>query len=152
MANTIKPKRSSVAGNIPTILNISQYEIAMNTADKKIFTSDGTNIIQIASGNLTGLSDVQVTAPTQGQSLSYNAITGKWVNSDGGSGDVIGPTGAKDNAIVRFDTTTGKLIQNSVVTISDTGAMSGVESISTLNFAQFNTSNASVVDARGALS
>jgi len=28
--------------------------------------------------------------------------------------------------VVRYDGTTGKLIQNSVVTISDTGAMSGV--------------------------
>ena len=40
-----------------------------------------------------------------------------------GSGDVIGPATATDNAIARFDTTTGKLIQNSLVTISDTGAI-----------------------------
>jgi hypothetical protein len=35
-------------------------------------------------------------------------------------GDVTGPAGATDNAVVRFDGTTGKLIQNSVVTIADT--------------------------------
>lgn len=39
-----------------------------------------------------------------------------------GTGDVVGPAGATDNAIARFDTATGKLIQNSVVTISDAGA------------------------------
>ena len=36
-------------------------------------------------------------------------------------GDVDGPGSATDNAITRFDGTTGKLIQNSAVTIADTG-------------------------------
>ena len=40
-----------------------------------------------------------------------------------GGGDVVGPASATDNAIVRFDLTTGKLIQNSTVTIGDTGAI-----------------------------
>lgn len=39
-------------------------------------------------------------------------------------GDVVGPAGATDEAIARFDGATGKLIQNSVVTISDTGVFS----------------------------
>lgn len=40
----------------------------------------------------------------------------------GGSGDVVGPSGATDNAIARFDTTTGKLIQNSGVLVEDPAA------------------------------
>jgi hypothetical protein len=40
-------------------------------------------------------------------------------------GDVVGPASATDNAIARFDTTTGKLLQNSVVTVSDAGAATG---------------------------
>lgn len=36
---------------------------------------------------------------------------------------VTGPASATDNAIVRFDGTTGKLVQNSLVTISDGGAV-----------------------------
>jgi hypothetical protein len=45
----------------------------------------------------------------------------------GTGGDVVGPASATDNAIVRFDGTTGKLVQNSVVTIADsTGDISGV--------------------------
>jgi hypothetical protein len=44
-----------------------------------------------------------------------------------GSGDVVGPASATDNALARFDGTTGKLIQNSVVTVDDTtGNMAGV--------------------------
>ena len=37
----------------------------------------------------------------------------------GGSGDVIGPSSSADNEIPRFDSTTGKLIQASGVTLSD---------------------------------
>jgi Protein of unknown function (DUF2793) len=39
----------------------------------------------------------------------------------GGSGDVVGPGSATDNAIARFDTTTGKLLQTSTVLLPDTG-------------------------------
>jgi len=47
-------------------------------------------------------------------------------------GDVTGPASATDNAVVRFDATTGKLIQNSVVTIADTtGNMTGVGDLTT---------------------
>lgn len=35
-------------------------------------------------------------------------------------GNVVGPASATDNAVVRFDGTTGKLVQNSAVTIADT--------------------------------
>ena len=40
-----------------------------------------------------------------------------------GSGDVSGPSSATDNAVARFDLTTGKLIQNSTVTVSDDGSV-----------------------------
>lgn len=39
------------------------------------------------------------------------------------SGDVVGPASATDNALVRFDGTTGKLVQNSTATLDDTGNM-----------------------------
>ena len=47
------------------------------------------------------------------------------VSNSGGAGDVVGPASATNNAFVRFDGTTGKLIQNSIVLGSDTGAISG---------------------------
>lgn len=40
-----------------------------------------------------------------------------------GSGDVVGPASSTDNALVRFDGTTGKLVQNSTATLDDTGNM-----------------------------
>lgn len=43
-------------------------------------------------------------------------------SNSGSSGDVVGPASATDNALARFDGTTGKLIQNSSATLSDSGA------------------------------
>ncbi len=39
----------------------------------------------------------------------------------GGSGDVVGPASSTDNAVARFNETTGKLLQDSPVTVSDAG-------------------------------
>jgi hypothetical protein len=44
---------------------------------------------------------------------------GTWA-TPAGTGDVVGPASAVDNAVARFDLTTGKLIQSSAVTIADT--------------------------------
>lgn len=44
------------------------------------------------------------------------------------SGDVTGPASSTDNALVRFDGATGKLVQNSGVTLSDGNAMAGAAS------------------------
>lgn len=48
----------------------------------------------------------------------------------GGTGDVEGPASATDNAIARFDGTTGKAIQNSGITIADgaSGTLAGSNS------------------------
>ena len=55
------------------------------------------------------------------QALNYLSATIK-VNSDG---DVAGPASSNDNAIARFDGTSGKIIQNSSqITISDAGVIS----------------------------
>jgi hypothetical protein len=67
------------------------------------------------------------TSVSAGTGISYDSGTGVITNSSPSlGGDVVGPASATDNAIARFDTTTGKLIQNSIVTVSDTGAISGV--------------------------
>jgi hypothetical protein len=47
----------------------------------------------------------------------------------GGSGDVVGPGSATNNAVVRFDETTGKLVQNSGVIVDDSDNLSGLTSI-----------------------
>ena len=65
--------------------------------------------------------------PSNGEVLGYDGT--KWTNTTvSGTGDVVGPASSTDNAIARFDSTTGKLLQNSGVTISDTNDIAGVDS------------------------
>jgi hypothetical protein len=68
---------------------------------------------------------------TSNQVLSTNGSgTLSWATAGGGgSGDVVGPSSATDNALARFDTTTGKLLQNSTGILTDAGALSGLTSI-----------------------
>ena len=67
-------------------------------------------------------------AGTSGQVLtSAGAGTPTWTTI--GGGDVFGPSSATDNAIARFDTTTGKLIQNSAITIDDSANLVGARSV-----------------------
>ena len=74
-------------------------------------------------------------ALSAGTGISYNSTTGVITNSSPSlGGDVVGPSSATDNAVARFDTTTGKLIQNSVVTISDAGQIAGATSILNTNY------------------
>jgi len=81
-----------------------------------------------------------------GTGISYDNTTGVITNSSPSlGGDVVGPASATDNAIARFDTTTGKLIQNSVVTVSDTGGIAGATSISNINYVDFDTTYATTI-------
>jgi hypothetical protein len=71
-----------------------------------------------------------------------------------GTGDVVGPASATDNAIARYNLTTGKLIQNSLVIVDDTGSVTGVnsltaESLTVNNNATFGTSNSDTINFVG---
>ena len=49
MASILKIKRSAVKGKSPTTSDLQQGEIALNTRDKKLFSSDGSVIFEIGS-------------------------------------------------------------------------------------------------------
>lgn len=95
-------------------------------------------INQGASGGGGGGASLPDQSGNAGKFLTTDGSTASW-GTPAGSGDVVGPSSATDNAIARFDTTTGKLIQNSTVTISDTGDMSGVSSLGVANYIDFDT-------------
>lgn len=67
-----------------------------------------------------------------GAGLNYDQATDTLTATTTG-GDVVGPGSATDEAVARFDGTTGKLIQNSAVTITDAGAIAGVTTLNTGN-------------------
>jgi hypothetical protein len=81
---------------------------------------------QLLIGNGSGFSIATLTA---GSGITVTNSSGGITiaaTGGGGSGDVTGPASSTDNAVVRFDGTTGKLIQNSAVTIADsTGDITG---------------------------
>ena len=81
---------------------------------------DGSLIINLSSGKQINVGEI--ISPE----LEKKIISVQHGGSSGSGGDVMGPTSATDNRIVRFDGTTGKLIQNSAVTLGDGGNMSGV--------------------------
>jgi len=86
-------------------------------------TQNGFMAIQIID-NGANYSLFILDQPTSGApSLAANipATGNPVVAAGGGGGDVVGPAASTDNALVRFDGATGKLLQNSAVTLGDTG-------------------------------
>jgi len=54
MANTVKVKRSSTSGDVPTSSDLEDGEIAVNTADGAMFFKKSDNSIQTVGGGATG--------------------------------------------------------------------------------------------------
>jgi hypothetical protein len=103
--------KASNANTTASTLNVNAQ------GSKNITYQDGS---ALASGTIAANSIVDV---------MYDGTQFLLMNDPAGAtgGDVVGPALATDNAIVRFDGVTGKLVQNSVVTIADsTGDISGV--------------------------
>lgn len=128
---------TSVNGQVGTVV-LTTTNIAEGT--NEYFTqSRARQSISAGTGisydNSTGV--VTNSAPDQVVSLTgagTTTISGTYPNftitsNDEFDGDVVGPSSATDNAIVRFDGTTGKLIQNSTVTIDDDGNIISPDSI-----------------------
>jgi hypothetical protein len=90
---------STTGAAAPTSGNLVNGELAINITDGKLFYKDNLGAVQV---------------------LATKA---------GASGNVVGPASSTDNALVRFDATTGKLVQNSVGLLSDTGDLTGLNSI-----------------------
>ena len=91
MANKLIMKKSSVASKVPLGTDLDVGELAVNLVDQKLYSKKADGTVVLVGSGL------------------------------GGAGDVQGPASSTDNAIVRFDQTTGKIIQNSSATIDDSG-------------------------------
>jgi len=61
MAIVLKPKRSETASSVPTTSDLAVGEIAINTADKKLYVKDSSNDIHAIGGGLT-ITDTDSTA------------------------------------------------------------------------------------------
>ena len=122
MAITVKHNKVSTVpdGDDTSVVRPSDWN-ADHTLVGTIDVTNGGTGASTASAGLNNLLPSQT--GNNGKVLSTDGINASW--STNGSGDVVGPASATDNAIARFDGTTGKLIQNSVVTMDDTGVIAG---------------------------
>lgn len=87
---------------------------AQNLVVKKLRTSTGPSVLTVG-------------AVVDGEFLKRSGtsiISG--APGGGGLGDVVGPGSSTDNAVARFDSTTGKIIQNSNLTLPDDAASTEV--------------------------
>lgn len=64
-----------------------------------------------------------VNSPTDEYVLTYESTTGDFEWQVAAVGDVVGPASSTDNALARWDSTTGKLLQNSGVSADDNGRL-----------------------------
>ena len=91
MANVIKPKRTTSSGNVPDTSEITNGEIAINLADKKLYVRDtGSNILELTTRTVSSLDDTTISSVSDGQVLKYNASSSKWTNqadSEGAGAD-----------------------------------------------------------------
>lgn len=88
----IKPKKSSTASEVPLASDLEVSEIAVNTADGRLFTKHTDNSIVEIGGAiaLDDLTDVDTTtvAPSNGDILQYDGSN--WVTGVGNSSIVDG--------------------------------------------------------------
>ena len=89
---------------------------------------------QLLIGNSTGNTLTRATLTAGTNVTITNAAGAITIAASGGTGDVVGPSSATDNAITRFDLTTGKLVQNSLVTVADDGAITAPQVGSVIPF------------------
>jgi hypothetical protein len=127
--------RTSISAGTGISYDNSTGVVTNSAPDQTVAIAGGTGIS--TSGTYPSFT-VTNTAPDQTVVLNAGtgiSTSGTYPNftitntSPSLGGDVVGPASATDNAVARFDSTTGKLLQNSVVTVGDTGAVSGVTTL-----------------------
>lgn len=143
----------SVAGstnlNGITDWKVGDWAVFNGSVWEKIDNTDAVTSVNGYTGTVVlTATDVGATPATSGTSILYGngsggtsnvtigsgvAFVGGTLSATGTGGDVVGPASATDNAIARYNLTTGKLIQNSGVIIDDSNNVSGVNTLTTTN-------------------
>lgn len=133
VSNTIT---GSISGNAATATSATSATTATNIAGG----ATGSVPYQSAAGATTF-----VGIGSTGQVLTVSGGVPTWA-APATNGDVVGPASSTDNAIARFDSTTGKIIQNSGITLSDANALQNVNEIN------FDITPVGVVGGAGSVS
>jgi hypothetical protein len=125
VASKIKIKRSSVANKVPTTSDIDVGELAINTKDQKLYSSNGTAVFTIgssltnlaASGNATITGTMTASGIVSGLELTSTLASG----DEGGQVNLAKPPNATTNGGVTIDA-----YQNKVRIFEQGGSARGV--------------------------
>ena len=125
----IKPKKSSTSTEVPSASDLEVAEIAVNTADGKLFVKHTDNSVKTIGGNVSGIDDLtdvdtSTVAPTDGQALLWDNANSQWE-----PGDVVGNTDLTYTASTRLlESSTGTDVTlPEVVAAGDSGLMTGAD-------------------------
>ncbi len=108
------------------------YQFWVDTTSNKLMMRNGSNSKWVDLGDVTAvnLGHAISVLTTKGDIADNRTVRGGlFADDDSDTGNVVGPASATDNSLTRFDSTTGKLIQNSTVIVDDSGSISGVNNI-----------------------
>ncbi len=124
---------------------VGDWAVYNGSVWQKVDNTDAVTSVNGYTGTVVlSYTDVGAAPATSGTSILYGngsggfsnvtigtgvAFAGGTLSATGSGGNVVGPSSATDNAVARYDSTTGKLIQNSVVTIDDDGNIAGADSV-----------------------
>jgi hypothetical protein len=140
---------TTIGATTPSTVVATQVDITAQGDLRLQDTTGGQFVALQAPGTIA--TSYTLTLPvddgTSGQALITDG-SGVLSWSSAASGDVYGPASATDNAVARYDGTTGKIIQNSAVTIADDGATVIAANSTTdgLRITQLGTGNALTVE------
>jgi hypothetical protein len=87
MASTIVLKKKSVAGAVPLTTDLEQGEVAINLADRKVYTKDNSNVIITLGGAY--VANTPPPAPAKGD-LWYDIVTDALNTYSGSAWQIVG--------------------------------------------------------------
>jgi hypothetical protein len=115
---------TSVNGQVGAVV-LTASDVGAQPAGTYVTSVSATSPVTSSGGTTPTIAMPAANGTTNGYLTSTDWTTFSTISSGG----VVGPASATDNAITRFDGTTGKLVQNSTVTLDDNGNIINANSI-----------------------
>ena len=76
MAIIIKPKRSGSATSVPTTGDLADGEIAINTADQKIYARSSSSIVNLGTGTTASTAELNIMDGVTASTAELNVLDG----------------------------------------------------------------------------